>query len=51
MASVGAGSGVLRGKRSAAWAGIAFVALSTVWVVVPVSVGQMDAGLAACVEV
>jgi hypothetical protein len=44
MASVGAGSGVLRGERSAAWAGIAFVALSTVWAVVQVSVGPPELG-------
>jgi len=44
MASVGASSGVLRGERSAGWAGIAFVALSTLWAVVQVSLGPPELG-------
>jgi hypothetical protein len=44
MASVGASSRVLRGERSAGWAGIAFVALSTLWAVVQVSVGPPELG-------
>jgi hypothetical protein len=44
MASVGASSGVLRGERSAGWAGIAFVALSTLWAVVVSIVGAPELG-------
>jgi hypothetical protein len=44
MASVEASSVARRGERSAGWAGIAFVALSTVWVVVVSIVGTPQLG-------
>ena len=44
MASVGASSDALRGDRSAGWAGIAFVALSTLWAVVVSIVGAPELG-------
>lgn len=44
MASANASSDVLRRVRSAGWAGIAFMALSTLWAVVQVSVGPPELG-------
>lgn len=40
MTTVNRGADVLRGERSAAWAGLAFVALSSLWAVVVTIVGQ-----------
>jgi hypothetical protein len=51
MASVGASSGVLRGERSAGWAGIAFVALSTLWAVVQVSLSPPQLSQASTEEI
>ena len=50
MASAEAGSDALRGERTAGWAGIAFVALSTVWAVVQVSVGPPELGKSSTEE-
>jgi hypothetical protein len=50
MASVGASSGAFRGERSAGWAGIFFVALSTLWAVVQVSVGPPELGKSSTEE-
>jgi hypothetical protein len=40
MTTVNGGAEVLRGERWAAWAGLAFVALSTLWAVVVTIVEQ-----------
>jgi hypothetical protein len=50
MAGAGASSGVLRGEGSAGWAGIAFVAFSTLWAVVQVSVGPPELGKSSTEE-
>jgi hypothetical protein len=50
MASGGSSSEALRGERSAGWAGIAFVVLSTLWAVVQVSVGPPELGKSSTEE-
>lgn len=51
MASVGASSGVLRGERSAGWAGVAFVTLSTSWAIVQVSLSPPQLSQASTEEI